>query len=68
MKMIQLNFEISDDMMLKGVTVGYNDTILKSDSNTIKLLAEALIEAIDTNQDDCEIQDALNNLGIKKSR
>ena len=64
MKIIQLLFEVSDDLSLKSVTVEYNGTDLASDSTLIKNLCTATLKSLINNKDSVVVQDLLNELGI----
>ena len=66
MSIIQLTFELSDDLGLKSITFDYNDTKLPSSSETLGNIAIAILRAIEVNKDDLVIQDLLSELGIKK--
>jgi len=51
MSSIQLFFEVSEDGNLKSITFSYNDTELPSNSETLKILANAILKSIEKNRE-----------------
>lgn len=62
---IQLMFDIKDDMGLKSITFQYNDTPLPENSETLKSLAITILKSLKLNRDSVMVQDLLNELDIK---
>lgn len=66
MKSIDLQLFFNDDLGLKSVSIGYNDTGLNDDSELLRKVAVVLLKSLHSNSDDVAVQDLLNELGIKK--
>jgi hypothetical protein len=67
MKHIALGINLTHELGIKSVTIDYNDTDLPSDSKLINLIAFALLKSIHINNEDLDLQDTLNEVGIKLS-
>ena len=65
MKKIVISFEITEDNKLKSTTFEFNDTPMKSDSDTLMKLLFTGLKALSINREDVKIQDMLNDIGIK---
>jgi len=67
MKYIQITLLVSDEMHLKSIQFDENETELPNDSNTLKLLAEAMLRGLNKDKECIAIQDVLNELNIPRS-
>lgn len=65
MKHIKLTIGLTDELGIKSVTIDYNDTELKSNSELVQRVAFTLLKAYSLNKDDMKLQDLLNELNIK---
>ena len=65
MKLIQLTFELTDELGIKSISYVYNDTDLPSNSETLGSIAIAILKAINLNKDSLLVQDLLNELNIE---
>jgi hypothetical protein len=68
MQTIQLSLAITDNLGLKSVQITTNTTSLPNNSNTIRLIALALLKSINDNKDSLIVQDLLNELDIEVSK
>lgn len=64
---VTLSIDISKEMTIKAVTIEYNDTGMKDDSELITRLAYTLLKSVDANKDELQLQDLLQDLDISKS-
>lgn len=61
---IELRINLNEELGITSVLIMHNDTGLKSDSNLISKVSEALIKAVDINKNDCKLQDMLQDFDI----
>ena len=65
MRTITISFEITEENKLKSTTFEFNNTSMKSDSETLMKLFYTGLKALTINSEDVKIQDMLNDVGIK---
>ena len=65
MKIIQITFNLTDELGIKSIVIDQNDTGLPNNTDTIENLAFALYKVIKVNRQDLQIQDILHESKLK---
>ena len=65
---IDLQINLSKDLLVQSVSITRNDTELVPDYKLLKLIAFAILKGLEVNKDDILIQELFRELGLKKSK
>lgn len=65
MPTIQLMINLTDELGIKSIVFSYNDTRLPNNSETLGLIAAAMLKSLSLNNESLLVQDFLNELDIK---
>ena len=68
MPSVWLAINLDKELKIKTVSINHNDTGMDNNSQLIKDLCFTLLKSMTLNKDDIQVQDLLNELGIKKSK